>query len=313
MMDYSFCFGIDLIITMLIIFMLVLGIYVFRNGPIMSGIIATLTGIIVVYMAMTTLYEDVLQQDAAAYRYKIAIEENLDDGFSQHFYEELDDDGRAAIINSIKNADLVRGKLGVQYGYGAKDTEQHYIRLYLDTLLRLYFLPLILPIIVLPMLIAGGYKLATISIRSYDAAKKEKESLEKELSQITAKVNQGWEDYSKVSREIQKKEEINREMTNVQEQLDEKEREFSRLKFEMENYKNTPKYLDYMHFLKDEREITQRLESLNKAYQTKKEEAQKLKEELDTIKENKKILDSRKRQKKEQINKQLDDFLKEKL
>lgn len=43
MMDYSFCFGIDLIITMLIIFMLVLGIYVFRNGPIMSGIIATLT------------------------------------------------------------------------------------------------------------------------------------------------------------------------------------------------------------------------------------------------------------------------------
>lgn len=85
MMDYSFCFGIDLIITMLIIFMLVLGIYVFRNGPIMSGIIATLTGIIVVYMAMTTLYEDVLQQDAAAYRYKIAIEENLDDGFSQHF------------------------------------------------------------------------------------------------------------------------------------------------------------------------------------------------------------------------------------
>lgn len=79
-------------------------------------------------------------------------------------------------------------------------------------------------------------------------------------------------------------------MTNVQEQLDEKEREFSRLKFEMENYKNTPKYLDYMHFLRDEREITQRLESLNRAYQTKKEEAQKLKEELDTIKENKKFL-----------------------
>lgn len=312
MMDYSFCFGIDLIITMLIIFMLALGIYVFRNGPIMSGIIATLTGMIVVYMAMTMPYEDALQQDATAYRYKIAIEENLDNGFSQHFYEE-DDDGRAAIINSIKNADLIRGKLGVQYGYGAKDTERHYIRLYLDTLLRLYFLPLFLPIIVLPMLIAGGYKLATISIRSYDAAKKKKESLEKELSQITAKVNQGWEDYSKVSREIQKKEEINREMTNVQEQLDEKEREFSRLKFEMENYKTTPKYVDYMHFLKDEREITQRLESLNKAYQTKKEEAQKLKEELDTIKENKKILDSRKRQKKEQINKQLDVFLNEKL
>lgn len=59
-------------------------------------------------------------------------------------------------------------------------------------------------------------------------------------------------------------------MTNVQEQLDEKEREFSRLKFEMENYKNTPKYLDYMHFLRDEREITQRLESLNKEYQVKK-------------------------------------------
>lgn len=312
MMDYSFCFSIDLIITMLIIFTLALGIYVFRNGPIMSGIIATLTGIIVVYMAMTTLYEDALQQDAIAYRYKIAIEENLDNGFSQHFYEK-DDDGRAAIINSIKNADLMRGKLGVQYGYGAKDTEQHYIRLYLDTLLRLYFLPLVLPIIVLPMLIAGGYKLATISIRSYDAVKKQKESLEEELSQITAKVNQGWEDYSKVSHEIQKKEEINREMTNVQEQLDEKEREFSRLKFEMENYKTTPKYVDYMRFLKDEREITQRLESLNKAYQQKKEEAQKLKEELDTIIENKRILDSRKRQKKEQINKQLDDFLKEKL
>ena len=312
MMDYSFCFSIDLIITMLIIFTLALGIYVFRNGPIMSGIIATLTGIIVVYMAMTTLYEDALQQDAIAYRYKIAIEENLDNGFSQHFYEK-DDDGRAAIINSIKNADLMRGKLGVQYGYGAKDTEQHYIRLYLDTLLRLYFLPLVLPIIVLPMLIAGGYKLATISIRSYDAVKKQKESLEEELSQITAKVNQGWEDYSKVSHEIQKKEEINREMTNVQEQLDEKEREFSRLKFEMENYKTTPKYVDYMRFLKDEREITQRLESLNKAYQQKKEEAQKLKEEMDTIIENKRILDSRKRQKKEQINKQLDDFLKEKL
>lgn len=312
MMDYSFCFGIDLIITMLIIFMLALGIYVFRNGPIMSGIIAMLTGMIVIYMAMTTFYEDVLQQDAVAYRYKIAIEENLDNGFSQHFYEE-DDDGRAAIINSIKNADLIRGKLGVQYGYGAKDTERHYIRLYLDTLFRLYFLPLVLPIIVLPMLIAGGYRLVTISIRSYDAVKKEKESLEKELSQIKVKVNQGWEDYSKVSREIQKKEEINREMTNVQEQLDEKEMEFSRLKFEMENYKNTPKYVDYMHYLKDEREITQKLESLNKAYQTKKEEAQKLKEELDTIKENKRILDSRKRQKKEQINKQLDDFLKEKL
>ena len=312
MMDYSFCFGIDLIITMLIIFMLALGIYVFRNGPFMSGIIAMLTGMIVIYMAMTTFYEDVLQQDAVAYRYKIAIEENLDNGFSQHFYEE-DDDGRAAIINSIKNADLIRGKLGVQYGYGAKDTERHYIRLYLDTLLRLYFLPLFLPIIVLPMLIAGGYKLATISIRSYDAVKKEKESLEKELSQIKVKVNQGWEDYSKVSREIQKKEEINREMTNVQEQLDEKEMEFSRLKFEMENYKNTPKYVDYMHYLKDEKEITQKLESLNKAYQSKKEEAQKLKEELDTIKENKRILDSRKRQKKEQINKQLDDFLKEKL
>ena len=312
MMDYSFCFGIDLIITMLIIFMLVLGIYVFRNGPIMSGIIATLTGMIVVYMAMTMPYEDALQQDATAYRYKIAIEENLDNGFSQHFYEE-DDDGRAAIINSIKNADLVRGKLGVQYGYGAKDTERHYIRLYLDTLLRLYFLPLFLPIIVLPMLIAGGYKLATISIRSYDAAKKEKESVEKELSQLTAKVNQGWKDYSKVSREIQKKEEINREMTNLQEQLDEKEREFSRLKFEIENYKTTKKYVDYMHFLKDEREITQRLESLNKTYQTKKEEAQKLKKELDTITENKRILDSQKRQKKEQINKQLDDFLKEKL
>lgn len=312
MMDYSFCFGIDLIITMLIIFMLALGIYVFRNGPIMSGIIATLTGMIVVYMAMTMPYEDALQQDATAYRYKIAIEENLDNGFSQHFYEE-DDDGRAAIINSIKNADLVRGKLGVQYGYGAKDTEQHYIRLYLDTLLRLYFLPLVLPIIVLPMLIAGGYKLATISIRSYDAVKKEKESVEKELSQLTAKVNQGWKDYSKVSREIQKKEEINREMTNLQEQLDEKEREFSRLKFEIENYKTTKKYVDYMHFLKDEREITQRLESLNKTYQTKKEEAQKLKKELDTITENKRILDSQKRQKKEQINKQLDDFLKEKL
>lgn len=312
MMDYSFCFGIDLIITMLIIFMLALGIYVFRNGPIMSGIIAMLTGMIVIYMAMTTFYEDVLQQDAVAYRYKIAIEENLDNGFSQHFYEE-DDDGRAAIINSIKNADLIRGKLGVQYGYGAKDTERHYIRLYLDTLFRLYFLPLVLPIIVLPMLIAGGYRLVTISIRSYDAVKKEKESLEKELSQIKVKVNQGWEDYSKVSREIQKKEEINREMTNVQEQLDEKEMEFSRLKFEMENYKTTTKYVDYMHYLKDEREITQRLESLNKAYQTKKEEAQKLKEELDTITENKRILDSRKRQKKEQINKQLDDFLKEKL
>lgn len=312
MMDYSFCFGIDLIITMLIIFMLALGIYVFRNGPIMSGIIAMLTGMIVIYMAMTTFYEDVLQQDAVAYRYKIAIEENLDNGFSQHFYEE-DDDGRAAIINSIENADLIRGKLGVQYGYGAKDTERHYIRLYLDTLFRLYFLPLVLPIIVLPMLIAGGYRLVTISIRSYDAVKKEKESLEKELSQIKVKVNQGWEDYSKVSREIQKKEEINRGMTNVQEQLDEKEMEFSRLKFEMENYKNTPKYVNYMHYLKDEREITQKLESLNKAYQTKKEEAQKLKEELDTIKENKRILDSRKRQKKEQINKQLDDFLKEKL
>lgn len=312
MMDYSFCFGIDLIITMLIIFMLALGIYVFRNGPIMSGIIAMLTGMIVIYMAMTTFYEDVLQQDAVAYRYKIAIEENLDNGFSQHFYEE-DDDGRAAIINSIENADLIRGKLGVQYGYGAKDTERHYIRLYLDTLFRLYFLPLVLPIIVLPMLIAGGYRLVTISIRSYDAVKKEKESLEKELSQIKVKVNQGWEDYSKVSREIQKKEEINRGMTNVQEQLDEKEMEFSRLKFEMENYKNTPKYVDYMHYLKDEREITQKLESLNKAYQAKKEEAQKLKEELDTIKENKRILDSRKRQKKEQINKQLDDFLKEKL
>lgn len=312
MMDYSFFFGIDLMISMLIIFMLSLGIYVFRNGTFMSGIIAMLTGIIVIYMAMTTFYEDVLQQDAAMYRYKIAIEENLDNGFSQHFYE-LDDDGRAAIINSIKNADLMRGKLGVQYGYGAKDTEQHYIRLYLDTLLRLYFLPLVLPIIVLPMLIAGGYKLATISIRSYDAVKKQKESLEEELSQITAKVNQGWEDYSKVSCEIQKKEKINREMTNVQEQLDEKEREFSRLKFEMENYKTTPKYVDYMRFLKDEREITQRLESLNKAYQQKKEEAQKLKEELDTIIENKRILDSRKRQKKEQINKQLDDFLKEKL
>lgn len=312
MMDYSFCFGIDLIITMLIIFMLALGIYVFRNGPIMSGIIAMLTGMIVIYMAMTTFYEDVLQQDAVAYRYKIAIEENLDNGFSQHFYEE-DDDGRAAIINSIENADLIRGKLGVQYGYGAKDTERHYIRLYLDTLFRLYFLPLVLPIIVLPMLIAGGYRLVTISIRSYDAVKKEKESLEKELSQIKVKVNQGWEDYSKVSREIQKKEEINREMTNVQEQLDEKEMEFSRLKFEMENYRTTQKYVDYMHFLRDEREITQRLESLNRAYQTKKEEAQKLKEELDTIKENKKILDSRKRQKKEQINKQLDDFLKEKL
>lgn len=312
MMDYSFCFGIDLIITMIIIFMLALGIYVFRNGPIMSGIIAMLTGMIVIYMAMTTFYEDVLQQDAVAYRYKIAIEENLDNGFSQHFYEE-DDDGRAAIINSIENADLIRGKLGVQYGYGAKDTERHYIRLYLDTLFRLYFLPLVLPIIVLPMLIAGGYRLVTISIRSYDGVKKEKESLEKELSQITAKVNQGWEDYSKVSREIQKKEEINREMTNVQEQLDEKEMEFSRLKFEMENYKNTPKYVDYMHYLKDEREITQKLESLNKAYQSKKEEVQKLKEELDTIKENKRILDSRKRQKKEQINKQLDDFLKEKL
>lgn len=312
MMDYSFCFGIDLIITMLIIFMLALGIYVFRNGPIMSGVIAMLTGTIVIYMAMTTFYEDILQQDAVAYRYKIAIEENLDNGFSQHFYEE-DDDGRAAIINSIKNADLIRGKLGVQYGYGAKDTERHYIRLYLDTLFRLYFLPLVLPIIVLPLLIAGGYRLVTISIRSYDEVKKEKESLEKELSQIKVKVNQGWEDYSKVSREIQKKEEINREMTNVQEQLDEKEMEFSRLKFEMENYKNTPKYVDYRHYLKDEREITQRLESLNKAYQTKKEEAQKLKEELDTIKENKRILDSRKRQKKEQINKQLDDFLKEKL
>lgn len=312
MMDYSFFFGIDLMITMLIIFMLSLGIYVLRNGTFMSGIIATLIGIIVIYMAMTTFYEDVLQQDAAMYRYKIAIEENLDNGFSQHFYE-LDDDGRAAIINSVKNADLMRGKLGVQYGYGAKDTERHYIRLYLDTLLRLYFLPLVLPIIVLPMLIAGGYKLATISIRSYDAVKKQKESLEKELSQITAKVNQGWEDYSKVSREIQKKEEINREMTNLQEQLDEKEMEFSRLKFEMENYKNTSKYVDYMHYLKNEREITQRLESLNKAYQIKKEEAQKLKEELDTIKENKRILDSRKRQKKEQINKQLDDFLKEKL
>lgn len=312
MMDYSFCFGIDLIITMLIIFMLALGIYVFRNGPIMSGIIAMLTGMIVIYMAMTTFYEDVLQQDAVAYRYKIAIEENLDNGFSQHFYEE-DDDGRAAIINSIKNADLIRGKLGVQYGYGAKDTERHYIRLYLDTLLRLYFLPLVLPIIVLPMLIAGGYRLATISIRSYDAVKKEKESVEKELSQLTAKVNQGWEDYSKVSREIQKKEEINREMTNLQEQLNEKEMEFSRLKFEMENYKTTQKYLDYMHFLRNEREITQRLESLNKEYQVKKEEAQKLKEELDTLKENKRILDGRKRQKKEQINKQLDDFLKEKL
>lgn len=312
MIDYSFFFGIDLMITMLIIFMLSLGIYVLRNGTFMSGIIATLIGIIVIYMAMTTSYEDVLQQDAAMYRYKIAIEENLDNGFSQHFYE-LDDDGRAAIINSIKNADLMRGKLGVQYGYGAKDTEQHYIRLYLDTLLRLYFLPLVLPIIVLPMLIAGGYKLATISIRSYDAVKKQKESLEEELSQITAKVNQGREDYSKVSCEIQKKEKINREMTNVQEQLDEKEREFSRLKFEMENYKTTPKYVDYMRFLKDEREITQRLESLNKAYQQKKEEAQKLKEELDTIIENKRILDSRKRQKKEQINKQLDDFLKEKL
>lgn len=312
MMDYSFCFGIDLIITMLIIFMLALGIYVFRNGPIMSGIIAMLTGMIVIYMAMTTFYEDVLQQDAVAYRYKIAIEENLDNGFSQHFYEE-DDDGRAAIINSIKNADLIRGKLGVQYGYGAKDTERHYIRLYLDTLLRLYFLPLVLPIIVLPMLIAGGYRLATISIRSYDAVKKEKESVEKELSQLTAKVNQGWEDYSKVSREIQKKEEINREMTNLQEQLNEKEMEFSRLKFEMENYKTTQKYLDYMHFLRNEREITQRLESLNKEYQVKKGEAQKLKEELDTLKENKRILDGRKRQKKEQINKQLDDFLKEKL
>lgn len=313
MMDYSFFFGIDLMITMLIIFMLSLGIYVLRNGTFMSGIIATLIGIIVIYMAMTTSYEDVLQQDAAMYRYKIAIEENLDNGFSQHYYEELDDDGRAAIINSIKNADLIRGKLGVQYGYGAKDTERHYIRLYLDTLLRLYFLPLVLPIIVLPMLIAGGYRLATISIRSYDAVKKGKESLEKELSQITAKVNQGREDYSKVSREIQKKEEINREMTNVQEQLDEKEREFSRLKFEIENYRTTQKYVDYMHYLKDEREITQRLESLNKAYQTKKEEAQKLKGELDTIIENKRILDSRKRQKKEQINKQLDDFLKEKL
>lgn len=293
--------------------MLALGIYVFRNGPIMSGIIATLTGIIVIYMAMTTFYEDVLQQDAAVYRYKIAIEENLDNGFSQHFYEELDDDGRAAIINSIRNADLMRGKLGVQYGYGAKDTERHYIRLYLDTLLRLYLLPLVLPIIVLPMLIAGGYRLVTISIRSYDAVKKEKESIEKELSQITAKVNQAREDYRKISREIQKKEEINREMTNLQEQLDGKEMEFSRLKFEMENYKTTPKYVDYMHYLKDEREITQRLESLNKAYQIKKEEAQELKEELDTIKENKRILDSRKRQKKEQINKQLDDFLKEKL
>lgn len=313
MMDYSFFFGIDLIITMLIISMLALGIYVFRNGPIMSGIIATLTGIIVIYMAMTTFYEDVLQQDAAVYRYKIAIEENLDNGFSQHFYEELDDDGRAAIINSIRNADLMRGKLGVQYGYGAKDTERHYIRLYLDTLLRLYLLPLVLPIIVLPMLIAGGYRLVTISIRSYDAVKKEKESIEKELSQITAKVNQAREDYRKISREIQKKEEINREMTNLQEQLDGKEMEFSRLKFEMENYKTTPKYVDYMHYLKDEREITQRLESLNKAYQIKKEEAQELKEELDTIKENKRILDSRKRQKKEQINKQLDDFLKEKL
>lgn len=313
MMDYSFFFGIDLMITMLIIFMLSLGIYVLRNGTFMSGIIATLIGIIVIYMAMTTSYEDVLQQDAAMYRYKIAIEENLDNGFSQHYYEELDDDGRAAIINSIKNADLMRGKLGVQYGYGAKDTERHYIRLYLDTLLRLYFLPLVLPIIVLPMLIAGGYRLATISIRSYDAVKKEKESLEKELSQITAKVNQGREDYSKVSREIQKKEEINREMTNLQEQLDEKEREFSRLKFEIENYRTTQKYVDYMHFLKDEREITQRLESLNKAYQTKKEEAQKLKGELDTIIENKRMLDNRKRQKKEQINKQLDDFLKEKL
>lgn len=313
MMDYSFFFGIDLMITMLIIFMLSLGIYVLRNGTFMSGIIATLIGIIVIYMAMTTSYEDVLQQDAAMYRYKIAIEENLDNGFSQHYYEELDDDGRAAIINSIKNADLMRGKLGVQYGYGAKDTERHYIRLYLDTLLRLYFLPLVLPIIVLPMLIAGGYRLATISIRSYDAVKKEKESLEKELSQITAKVNQGREDYSKVSREIQKKEEINREMTNLQEQLDEKEREFSRLKFEIENYRTTQKYVDYMHFLKDEREITQRLESLNKAYQTKKEEAQKLKGELDTIIENKRILDSRKKQKKEQINKQLYDFLKEKL
>lgn len=102
-------------------------------------------------------------------------------------------------------------------------------------------------------------------------------------------------------------------MTNLQEQLDEKEREFSRLKFEIENYKTTKKYVDYMHFLKDEREITQRLESLNKTYQTKKEEAQKLKKELDTITENKRILDSQKRQKKEQINKQLDDFLKEKL
>lgn len=164
-MDYDFLFATNTLLTGATL-ILVIGLLYFLKDRIpkafdmgvsnfltVVGTVSLIALIAVVWLAGNQLYNDKVGPDATLYRYKTAIEENIDNGFRERYYE-LDSEEKASLDNQMANMDIVRGKLGVQYGYGAKDVESHPIDLYFATMSGQKFLPFFAP--VLGVLIVSG-------------------------------------------------------------------------------------------------------------------------------------------------------------
>lgn len=141
-MEYGFLNGVNCLFTLILVFGVILSICIGRLGA-KWGILSFLAVFVVIGVGLTQSYEKLIYTDALAFRYKIAIEQGQNNGFSERYYESI---SNQATINSLMaSMNSNRGKIGYEYGYGASDVSQQPIALYFTSVKAENFAPIIVP------------------------------------------------------------------------------------------------------------------------------------------------------------------------
>lgn len=92
-------------------------------------------------------YYKALNSDTLNYRFKLAIEQGLDNEFSAAYYQG-DDEFRSKIDAAIKTVNEDLGKVGVAYGYGLDSGKARKFALLSDSMsIKVFFIPVVITLL----------------------------------------------------------------------------------------------------------------------------------------------------------------------
>lgn len=226
-------------------------------------------------------YYKALNSDTLNYRFKIALEQNLDNEFSAAYYQG-DDEFRAKIDAAIKTVNEDLGKVGVAYGYGLDSSKARKFALLSDSMnIKVFFIPVVITLlsaILIGILITLWDFLQKRTVESDCAAvKKEMEQLDGEILEKTraledkeTAIRGKKEDISDLNASISDK--LNEISTKEQEikQLEARVQKLSddieSLQKDMDDKKGSEEYKKYLEYTKKVDEMLRIIEYVNPEY-----------------------------------------------